>query len=124
MGAAEVEVLDAVARRSRALTTRDPQALTGLLHPLFRWTSYRGQRFDRASYVDANTGGSLRWISQRVESADVAVDGDAAVVTGTVVDEVERGGEPEVHRLLVTMVWIRRDRRWVCLAGHAGPPAP
>jgi hypothetical protein len=47
------------------------------------------------------------------------VDGDAAVLVGVVVDEVERDGERAVFRLRLTQTWVRGEAGWVCLAGHA-----
>ncbi|WP_035849199.1 DUF4440 domain-containing protein [Cryptosporangium arvum] len=42
------ELRDAVGRRSAALAAGDASALEALLHPAFRWTSHRGEVFDRA----------------------------------------------------------------------------
>jgi Domain of unknown function (DUF4440) len=117
----EVAVLDAVVRRSRALETGDADELRRHLHPGFRWTSYRGETFDRDGYIESNTSGRLRWRRQDLEARSVVVDGDTAVVVGVVVDEVERDGERETYRLLITMTWVFRHDRWLCLAGHAGP---
>jgi Domain of unknown function (DUF4440) len=51
----------------------------------------------------------------------VAAAGDAAVLTGVVVDEVEHAGERVTNRLRLTQVWVRGETGWTCLAGHAGP---
>jgi hypothetical protein len=117
-------VLSAVANRARALVDGDAAGLAAHLHPVFRWTSYRGERFDREAYVTANTSSALRWLGQRMEGPDVVVDGDTAVVTGVAVDDVVWADDVEQDRLLLTMTWIRRGDRWLCLAGHAGTSAP
>lgn len=44
----EDELRAAVRRRARALAAGEPDALEAVLHPLFRWTSHRGEVFDRA----------------------------------------------------------------------------
>jgi ketosteroid isomerase-like protein len=76
---------------------------------------------DRDAYVQGNTERDLVWRGQTLEDADVVVDGDAAVLTAIVVDEVEEHGVPRRHRLRLTQVWVRAADGWLCLAGHAGP---
>ena len=115
------EVLAAVSARAAALVAGDAERLRACLHPGFRWTSHRGEVFDRDSYVAANTGGALVWRRQVVEAPDVVLAGGTAVVTGVVRDDVERDGVPATFALRLTQVWVRVGDRWHCLAGHAGP---
>jgi ketosteroid isomerase-like protein len=115
------QVLAAVGERAAALAEGDAARLRALLHPGFRWTSHRGEVFDREGYVAANTGGALVWRRQVVAAPDVVVAGEAAVVTGVVRDDVERDGVPATFAMRLTQVWIRDGGGWVCLAGHAGP---
>jgi len=115
------EVLAAVAQRAAALAAGDPGRLRALLHPGFRWTSHRGEVFDREGYVAANTGGALVWRRQVVQAPDVVVAGDVAVVVGVVRDDVERDGVPATFVMRLTQVWVRDGDGWLCLAGHAGP---
>jgi hypothetical protein len=130
-GAPDEEVLAAARARADALASGDRELLARLLHPDFRWTSHLGEHLDLAAYLAANTGGRLRWSSQRLEQPEVVVDGDTAVLRCTVVDRVEpvepvepvddRDAAPEDFRMPMTQVWVRREGRWQCLAGHAGP---
>jgi hypothetical protein len=46
-----------------------------VLGPVFRWTSHRGETFDRDVYVRANAQGRLRCLARVVEQADVVVVG-------------------------------------------------
>jgi hypothetical protein len=109
-------------KASHALERGDPADLLRSLHPELRWTSFRGDTFDRDAYAYSNTTGTLRWRSQTIEPEHVVVDGDTAVVQGLVTDEVERdGGHSETYRLRITMTWVRRNGEWLCLAGRAGP---
>lgn len=117
------EVLSAVRERGEALASGDPAWLADVLHQDFLWTSHRGERFDRAGYVEANTR-HLVWRSQELSEPRVRVVGEAAVVTGTVHDHVERDGVAGWHTMPVTMIWARVDGRWLCLGGHAGPSRP
>ena len=113
------DVIAAAERRARALWGRDADALRAMHHPGLRWTTHRGKVLDRDAYVAGNVGDELVWHSQRLEDVSVVVDGDTAVLVGVVVDEVERDGERAVFRLRLTQTWVRREGRWVCLAGHA-----
>jgi ketosteroid isomerase-like protein len=115
----ERAVLDAAEQRARALVAGDADALRALHHPALRWTTYRGDVLDRESYVRGNTEGELRWIEQRLEEVGVVVEGETAVLTAAVVDEVERDGRRETFRLRLTQTWVRDGDRWVVLAGHA-----
>lgn len=106
----------------------DAQALTELLHPDFRWTSHTGEEFDRASYVEANTGGGTVWHGQDLGDPEILVAAGVAVLRTIVVDEVggqehEVGGQQywEARRMPMTQVWVPTPDGWKCLAGHAGP---
>ncbi len=111
------EILDAVGRRSVALATRDADALRALMHAECVWTSHAGLVLDREAYIERNTG-AVRFASQTFEDVSVRVVGDAAVITGRVIDEL---GDGSLHRMLITMTWVHENGRWQLLAGHAGP---
>ena len=117
------EVLAAVRGRAEALVAGDPDGLLRLLHEQFTWTSHRGEVFDRAGYVRANTE-QLRWRSQVIEDPQVTIVGGTAVVVGAVRDVVERDGETSVFVMRITQTWVREFEGWLCLAGHAGPLSP
>jgi hypothetical protein len=115
------EVLEAARLRAAALAAGDPQQLRELLHPQFQWLSHSGERFDRESYVQSNTGGSNRWEQQELSEVKVVAHEQTAVLHCEVLDTVDRGRGPEEFRMPMTQVWVRRDGGWVLLAGHAGP---
>ena len=114
------EVLRLAEVRAAALVEGEPDRLRRLLHPDFQWTSHRGARYDRESYVLANTRG-LRWLKQRLEDAEVTVVGDTAILLCIAHDTVIREGAELSHRMPATQVWVRAHKTWVMLAGHAGP---
>ena len=124
-GDAADAVLEAAERRARALAAGDAEALRALLHPDFRWTSHAGERFDRATYVAANAGGTTRWVGQRLDEVEVVLAGPTAVLRCVVTDTIARGAGTEDFRMPMTQVWVRGHRDgqppWVLLAGHAGP---
>lgn len=117
----EAALRSAVEARAEALAAGDPVVLGALLHAHFRWTTHRGEVFDRDGYLAANTAGTLAWKRQDVNDLTITVVGAAGVVAGIVVDEVERSGVAETYRMPVTMTWVRSGGAWRCLAGHAGP---
>jgi hypothetical protein len=114
------EVLRAAESRADALAEGEPDRLRRLLHPELRWTSHNGERYDRESYVLANTR-KLRWVKQRLEDPEVTVVDDTAILLCTACDTVVRDGEELTFRMPVTQVWVRAYKTWVLLAGHAGP---
>lgn len=107
--------------RAEALVACDAEALRRLLHPGFHWVSHTGERFDRESYIAANTAGNVRWMGQHLGSPRIGLFGGAALLQTEVTDEVSRGGQPETRRMMMTQVWVRADEAWVCAGGHAGP---
>lgn len=115
------EVLRAAQDRAAALAAGDAARLEALLHPDFRWTSHRGRVFDRAAYVEANTGGGTVWRGQGLDGCEVIVTGETAVLLAVADDEVVGPEGPVHHRMPVTQVWVRTADRWRCLGGHAGP---
>ena len=115
------DVLAAAERRAQALVDLDPVTLTALHHPDLRWTTFLGDVLDRDGYVRGNTHGNLVWRAQRLEEPIVVVEGDTAVLTAVVHDEVERDGVSETLSLRLTQTWVRTADGWQCLAGHAGP---
>ncbi len=117
----EAQVLEAARRRAEALASGDAARLGLLLHPDFRWTSHLGERFDRAAYLRANTGGPNRWTGQELVDAEVVVAGETAVLRCVAEDSVDRGAGVQVFRMPMTQVWVPYAGAWVCLAGHAGP---
>jgi ketosteroid isomerase-like protein len=121
MGAAE-QVISAAEERASALAAGDAGRLSDVLHEDFRWTTHRGETFTRSDYVRRNTEGQTVWLSQELTGAEVVLVGDTAVLYAEVTDVVLSPDEnAETFRMPLTQVWVRRDGRWKCLAGHAGP---
>jgi ketosteroid isomerase-like protein len=118
---AELEVVEAARRRAAAMAAGDGSALAALLHPNFKWTSHRGDSFDRASYIESNTNGQLTWTSQTFSEVDVLVVARTAVLRCVVTDQVSTDAGRATFRMPMTQTWVQLDGSWVCLAGHAGP---
>jgi hypothetical protein len=114
------EVIRAAEARAQALSSRDATTLRDLLHSEFRWVSHAGERFDRDSYVASSVTGGAEGAEQRLTDISVVAHEHTAVLRCTVVESVDRGHGPREFRMPMTQVWVRRDGRWLCLAGHAG----
>lgn len=115
------EVLAAARMRADALGRGDRKALEVLLHSQFVWTSHKGMTFDKSTYLDANIDGPTEWHGQRLEDVDIRVIDDVAVLRCVVTDDVTAADGRETFRMPLTQTWIRGERGWQCLAGHAGP---
>ena len=119
---AEHEVMAAAEERASALAAGDAAQLTALLHDDFRWTSHVGDTYGRSEYIRRNTEGETVWRSQQLSSPEVVVVGDTAVLYAEVTDVVlAEAGVTETFRMPMTQVWVRLNRSWKCLSGHAGP---
>ena len=119
---AEADVLEAAQARADALAGQDWEQLDALLHPRFGYVNAQGIRLSRAAYVEFVRDGPLRWREQRLDGEQVEVAGDTAVLTATVVDDVEVDGERHVLRFVTTQTYVRAGGRWLYLAGHTAPP--
>src|SRR5919106_3542585 len=120
MESTEREVISAAERRAAALVRGDVAELHRLHHPQMRWTTHTGAVLDRDSYIAGNTNGSLTWHEQRIEQPAVTLVGHVAILTGVVVDAVERDGARATFRLRLTQTWGRQGESWRCISGHAG----
>jgi hypothetical protein len=118
----EQEVMSAAEERASVLAASDAERLSALLPADFRRTSRVGDTYSRSEYIRRNTEGDTVCRSQQLSSAEVVVVGDTAVLYAQVTDVVLSGDdETETFRMPMTQVWVRMDRTWRCLAGHAGP---
>jgi ketosteroid isomerase-like protein len=117
---ATTEVIRAAEARAEALATGDAAALRDLLHDEFRWVSHTGERFDRESYVSSSLSGGASTAEQELTDISVVTHPQTAVLRCTVVESVDHGHGPREYRMPMTQVWVLREQRWLCLAGHAG----
>ncbi|GAB3544064.1 hypothetical protein GCM10027404_00130 [Arthrobacter tumbae] len=117
------EVLDAALARADALRRRDGKQLRRLLHPQFRWTSHKGDHFDRDAYLESKVEGQNNWHAQTLEEPEITILGTAAVLTCIVKDDVSNSDGRNQYRMPMTQVWVY-EKTWKLVAGHAGPLIP
>lgn len=112
----------AALRRAAALAAGDEAALRLLMHPGLRWTTFRGEVLGYEDYIAGNVRGDPLWHAQHLEGIHVTVDGDTAVLTAAVTDDVSKDGRHRTLHLRLTQTWVRTPDGWRCLAGHASLP--
>jgi hypothetical protein len=117
---ATTEVIRAAEARAEALATGDVTVLRDLLHSEFRWVSHTGERFDRETYVATYLKNGADGSEQVLTDISVVAHPTTAVLRCTVVESVDHGHGPREYRMPMTQVWVLREDRWLCLAGHAG----
>jgi hypothetical protein len=105
-------------RRALALVERDWDAVAAQLHPGFLYVDANGHRLDRDGYLAFLAQGPVRWQTQTLHDATVAVDGPVAVLAATVVDDVLYEEQPARWEFVTTQTYVERDGEWLYLAGH------
>ena len=70
---------------------------------------------DTVAYIRDKTN---HWDTVVAENMKVHTDGDTAVVTGTYHEKGASAGKPFDNHGLFTDTWVRRHRKWQCMAGH------
>lgn len=127
---AQHAVLAAEERRRQALLASDLQALQALLADALVYVHSTGASDSKDSYLAKLRSGSLRYQALQFEDLQargVGQAGDAVVVTGRMVAEVLKDGQPRAVRSLFMTVWTRAPGTapvpWQ-LCAHQGTPLP
>jgi len=115
-------VVDVALRRSDALARSDWDAVAAQLHPCFVYVNANGNRLDRAAYLEFLSAGLVRWNAQTLRDVAVTATGAVAVLTATVVDEVEHQGESARWEFVTTQTYVLESGAWLYLAGHTAVP--
>jgi uncharacterized protein (TIGR02246 family) len=88
----------------------------------YTWTSPDGEVWTKArdiEFVKSMGSGKDVTMSQVIAEMKVRVYGDTAVVIGRDIVEEKIEGKDVSHQERWTDTWIKRDGRWVCVAGHS-----
>ena len=107
--------------RADALAAQDWAVVDAQLHDDFVYTNSLGERLTKDAYLTFLRHGPLRWHRQWLEDALVVVEGDTAVITGLVFDDVVIDGAEQVLTFSTTQTYTRVDGRWLYLAGQTAP---
>ena len=123
---AQHAVLAAEEWRRQALLSADLEALQVLLADALVYVHSTGASDSKDSYLAKLRSGSLRYQALQFEDLQargVGQAGDAVVVTGRMVAEVLKDGQPRAVRSLFMTVWARAPGAapWR-LCAHQGTP--
>ncbi|MBK1787168.1 DUF4440 domain-containing protein [Prauserella cavernicola] len=112
---------EAQEQRYAAMAAGDADALALLLDDRLVYTHSRGDRDDKAAYLDRIRSGELLYgpITHR-EDPPLLLDG-AAIVVGEMATEVRARGTTRLMRNAFLAVWSDHDGRWLLTAYQPTP---
>jgi hypothetical protein len=105
------EILEADARRYRALIAADADAAGELLHEDLLYVHSSGVVDTKTSYLAA-LGSGTRYRAAHLGESTVRRYGDVAMIHGTVTLEAEVGGVPRVLPIDFVNVWVLGSGGW------------
>lgn len=115
----EDAVVDVDKRLNRAILAHDVPAAEALYDADFVLTVSGGGTKRKADMLSDIANPDVALAVCETIDVQVRVRGDAAVLTGTLLQAGTVRGRPYSARLRVTDTWVRQDGRWLLLAGHA-----
>ena len=98
-------VLKAEERRRQALLAGDLNALDALLSPALVYIHSSGGQDSKASYLEHMRSGSLQYQSMSFEALQAHPASSCCIVTGRMLAQVTRNGQPMSIRSLFMTVW-------------------
>ena len=117
-GGAEKHVLAQEQAWVEAETKRDAKALNRILHDRFTVTFNTGKLYNKEEFIKAEMESESEAPSQTLSDETVIVDGDTAIVAGTVTLRATRKGEPYTRVGRYTTAYVLRGGQWLALAEH------
>jgi hypothetical protein len=98
-------VLQAEEKRRQALLTGDLDALDALLSPALVYVHSSGGQDSKASYLEHMRSGTLQYQSMSFEALQAHPASSCCIVTGRMLAQVTRNGQPMSIRSLFMTVW-------------------
>lgn len=121
MEAGSESVLDADARRWRALVDNDIDVLDELFADDLSYVHSNGMRDTKQSYLGALRDGVFRYVDIDVSNEEERRFGDTTVITGRAVATTHSAAGELVSPLHYTAVWSLLDGDWRFVAWHSCP---
>ena len=98
-------VLQAEEKRRQALLAGDLDALDALLSPALVYVHSSGGQDSKASYLEHMRSGTLQYQSMSFEALQAHPASSCCIVTGRMLAQVTRNGQPMSIRSLFMTVW-------------------
>lgn len=120
------ELLNVLTRKADALVGRSASALAELLDPAFLYVTSRGDRFDKARYIDLYcVSGTVKFHSQGFKNIQIGDFGDFAAVAATVLDQFDIEGRIVPRNFQTFCIFRKTGAKWLWAGGQTMPlPAP
>jgi ketosteroid isomerase-like protein len=104
--------------RYDALVRGDFDVFERIAHPSLLYTHSTAETDTLESYLDRLRSGYFVYHSIDHPIERIVIEGDTALVLGSMNADITAGGEDRQLRNLTLAVWIRRDDTWRLLAFH------
>lgn len=116
MATDEADLRDAQARRFRAMTEGNWETLASLLADDLVYTHTTGAVDSKATFLDHQTSGVLRYEAVEPKDPLARTYGDVGVITGTARMRVRIRGDHRAFRIRFTDVYARDEGGWKLVA--------
>ena len=103
---------------AEAAEKSDFAALDAILADTYVDTDGHGHRSDKQAVLALLKSGDLKIESIKLSDMQVAVYGDAAVVTGSAVQAWNYKGQPFTAKISFTETFVRQNGKWRAVAAH------
>jgi ketosteroid isomerase-like protein len=118
---AESEISKQEDDRLSAMVRGDIAALEAMTHDQLLYTHASGNVDTKATWLAAMQSGRTRYKSTQCDDVQIRILGDAALVTGKAVFDVEINGQPRTLKMKFLNVWSKTSEGWKFAAWQATP---
>jgi ketosteroid isomerase-like protein len=101
-----------------ALQRSDIKTLSALWAPTYVDTDETGHRSDKAEVLRVLKSGALKLRKLELSDMKAYVYGDAAIVTGTSVQDGDFQGQRLASKIVFTDTFVRHGDGWIAVASH------
>jgi ketosteroid isomerase-like protein len=101
-----------------ALEKSDTQTLSSLWAQTYVDTDETGHRSDKAEVFRVLKSGALKLRKLQLSDMKAYVYGDAAIVTGTSVQDGDFQGQRLAAKIVFTDTFVRQGKDWIAVASH------
>ena len=117
-GAASQELIELENKWVKALVKSDTETLSSIFGDTYVDTDEHSHRSNKEGVLSFLKSGDLKLDSVKLSDMQVHLYGDAAVVTGTVMQSGSFLGGPVAARIIFTDTFIKQSGKWRAVASH------